>query len=575
MAPRMRGTSGSLFLGLDFGTESARAVLVDRRGRTLGQAVSAYAHGQILPGSVAAGELFDRPLPAGFALQHPGDWVESACAAVQGALAAADLGSAEPAASRVGGIGVDFTSCTMLPCRADGTPLCLAEIGGSLSPLARHPHAWPKLWKHHGAVAQTERLNELARSRNEPWLGRYGGAVGLEWFFPKLLEVVERSPAITDAGEVWLEAGDWLVWRLVGGDAAGLPRSTCHAGYKACWSAEGGYPSEAFLEALHPALAQVSRRCLPGRFVAPGRPAGTLCESMARLLGVPAGIPVSAAIIDAHAGVPGAGVAEPGTLVMVMGTSGCHMLLAERGPQIPGVAGIVRDGILPGFHGYETGQAAVGDAFEWARRLAGGCTFEDLGRAAADVPPGCDGLLCVDWFNGCRTPLMDGRLAGGFIGMTLSHGPACVYRSVLEASAMGLRWIVETLRGTETPAGQRVEGVPVERFVATGGLARRSRLFLEIVASVLGAPIDIHGAEHGSAQGAAILGALAAGSAHGGFDDAKDAAREMAGLGSAVPAPSRVEPRADWIGPYRDAYRAYRQTAAAWGASGWARRAHA
>jgi L-ribulokinase len=566
-----------LFLGLDFGTESVRAVLVDRAGRTAGSAVAAYEHGQIVPGSQSAG-LVDGLLP-GMALQHPGDWVISAVAATRGALEG--TGAAQES---VAGIGVDFTSCTMLPCARDGRPLCLSPDGQAAS---RDPHAWPKLWKHHGAIEQTARINEVARERREAWLGRYGGAVGLEWFFPKMLEVIERSPAVAEEAEVWLEGGDWLVWMLVGApwiqeagqgawnvnpeglgtgstghrpvprpsiEAADLPRSTCQAGYKALWSAEGGFPSQAYLAAVHPELARAAAEKMPGRFVAPGKRAGELCAGMAARMGLRQGVPVSAAIIDAHAGVPGAGVGEAGTLVMVMGTSGCHMLLGHGERLVPGVPGVVRDGILPGFAGYETGQAAMGDGFDLVRRLTGAGDFVAL-EAAAERPrvgAGADGVLCLDWFNGCRTPLMDGSLSGGFAGLKLHHGPEHLYRAALEASACGLRWIVETLREG---------GVPVERFVATGGLARRNRLFMKIVASVLGAPVLIHGAEHGPALGAAILGALAAGAGEGGFDDVQQAVETMAGAKSAVPAAERVEPVREWARIYDRLYKRYRRWA--------------
>ena len=211
------------------------------------------------------------------------------------------LAHAGAKADNIVGIGVDFTSCTMMPALADGTPLCLVDKWKG------EKFAWPKLWKHHGAIAQTDRINQLARERKEPWLARYGGIIGLEWFFPKMLETLECAPAVYDATQVWLEAGDWFVWRLVGGDAAQLPRSTCQAGYKGMWSREEGFPSKAFLKALHPKLENVVAEKMPGRFLAPGEKAGGLSTEMATRFGLKAGTPVSAAIIDAHAGVPGAG----------------------------------------------------------------------------------------------------------------------------------------------------------------------------------------------------------------------------------------------------------------------------
>jgi L-ribulokinase len=498
------GASSSVALGLDFGTESVRALLVDLEGNEQASSVIEYAHGQITERLPTTGEI----LPPDFALQHPLDWTDAASAAVRAALS---MGEIDP--STVLSIGVDFTSCTMLPTLADGTPLCVVPR------WAAEKFAWPKLWKHHGAKTQTDRFNAVSRERKESWLDRYGGTIGLEWFFPKILETLEHAPAVYDATAVWLEAGDWLVWQLVGGDSAQLPRSTCQAGYKALWHSRDGFPSTEYFRAVHPRLANVVAEKMPGRFLAPGQQAGRLTSAMAQRFGLPAGIPVSAAIIDAHAGVPGAGAAEPGTLVMVLGTSSCHMLNSIVERAVPGIAGIVEGGILPGFFGYETGQAAVGDAFDWFRRLVNEPNFDRLTRAAQDLPPGADGVLCVDWFNGCRTPLMDGSLTGAFAGLTLNHTTAHLYRALMEGSAFGLKWIVEMLRNC---------GVPVERFVATGGLPHHNPLLVQIYADVLGEPIGVHPSKHGPALGAAILGVLSVGSEGGGFANSSQAIAAMA-----------------------------------------------
>jgi L-ribulokinase len=492
--------SNRVALGLDFGTESVRAVLVDTRGNELGTAVSNYSHGQIthtLPGS-------DVPLPPLYALQDPQDWLDSAAKAVRAVVRRSGV---DP--SWLVGIGVDFTSCTMLPCLATGLPLCQLPQWQSV------PLAWPKLWKHHAAQPQTDRINALARQRQEAFLDTYGGIIGLEWFFPKVLETLENAPKVYAATEVWLEAGDWFVWQLVGGAADELPRSTCQAGYKGMWHAERGYPSREFLGGLHPKLADVVEQKMPGRLLAPGQSAGGLQAAVAKRWGVPSGIPVSAAIIDAHAGVPGAGAADPGTLVMVMGTSSCHMLNASQERSVPGVAGIVKDGILPGYYGYETGQAAVGDAFSWLGRLTGQTDLGRLSEAAAQVPAGAEGVVCLDWLHGCRTPLMDGSLRGAFTGLALHHGPPHLYRSLLEASACGVRWIVDLLQEHQ---------VPVERVIATGGLPHRHPLVVQVYADVLGMPVMVHPSQQGPALGAALLGALAGGA----FQTPQAAIRAMA-----------------------------------------------
>ena len=496
-------------VGLDFGTESVRAVVVDvRSGRMAGRASERYPHGVIddtLPTTGAK-------LPPDYALQHPLDWVESVASACSAAVR--ESGAAP---DEVVGVGVDFTSCTVLPAAADGTPLCLTEAFKSVA------LAWPKLWKHHGAKDATDRINAVARERGEPWLARYGGIVGLEWFFPKVLETLAEAPRVYAAAEVWIEAGDWLVWQLTDGpfprcSPANVRRSTCQAGYKAMWNAKDGYPSADYFAAVRPEMADVVAAKMPGTLVAPGRKAGVLNPAMAARLGLRAGVPVSAAIIDAHAGVPGAGVASPSTMVLVMGTSACHMMNSRIEQPVPGVAGVVEDGILPGYFGYETGQASVGDAFAWLVETFG-LSHDEMNTRAALLPPGSGGVLALDWLNGCRTPLMDGRLAGAFVGLTLGTRPEQLYRALMEATAFGLRWIVDTLREA---------GVPVRRFVASGGLPDRSPLLMQIYADVLNERIKIAESDQSVALGAAILGCLAAGEGATGHASISQAIHAMA-----------------------------------------------
>jgi L-ribulokinase len=495
-------------IGLDFGTESVRVLVVDiADGRIAGQAVHPFEHGvidQTLPGSSSK-------LPADYALQHPHDWLASAAVACTKGVRAGNIDVAD-----VVGIGVDFTSCTMLPALLNGTPLCLLESFKGI------PLAWPKLWKHHGAKRETDRINEVARGRNEPWLARYGGVIGLEWFFPKVLETLANEPAVYDAAEVWIEAGDWLVWQLTGGpypkcDAGKLVRSTCQAGYKAMWNRQTGYPSPDYFAAVHPKLKDVVAQKMPGELRSPGSSAGTLSRDAARLLNLREGIPVSAAIIDAHAGVPGAGVASPSTMVMVMGTSSCHMMNSRVEQLVPGIAGVVEEGILPEYFGYETGQASVGDALAWVAKSVN-LSHEELNSRAAALPPGSDGVLAIDWLNGCRTPLMDGRLSGAFVGLTLSTKPEQLYRAMIEATAFGVRWICDTLKGG---------GVPVRRFCASGGLPTKSPLLMQIYADVLGEKIHLPETDQSVALGAAILGCIAAGTTVTGYASISQAVQAM------------------------------------------------
>jgi L-ribulokinase len=496
-------------LGLDFGTESVRVLVVDiASGHIAGQSSHNYPHGVIdetLPTNGAK-------LPPDYALQHPWDWLESLAAACKAAMKHARVDAKD-----VVGIGVDFTSCTMLPCKSDGTPLCV------LHEFKVVPLAWPKLWKHHGAKAETARINEVARERKEKWLARYGGTIGLEWFFPKTLETLVHAPHVYAAADVFVEAGDWLVWQLVDGpfpkcDPRRLIRSTCQAGYKAMWNARTGYPSREYFKAVNGKFADVVAEKLRGTLSSPGRKAGGLTADSAELLGLREGIPVSTAIIDAHSGVPGAGVASPSTMVMVLGTSSCHMLNSRIEQLAPGIAGVVEDGILPGYFGYETGQASVGDAFAWLVETFQ-LSHETLAREAAQLQPGSGGVLAIDWFNGCRTPLMDGDLSGAFVGLTLSTRPAQLYRALIEATAFGVRWIVETLRDS---------GVPVRRFVASGGLPGKNPLLMQIYADVLGEKITLAESDQSVALGAAILGCIAAGSDVTGYAQISQAIHAMA-----------------------------------------------
>lgn len=523
-------------LGLDFGTLSARAVIAATdNGAIAGMCSIDYPHG-VIEQKMPSGAQLDPNV----ALQHPDDWLTCAAQAVRGALKESGI---KP--EQILGIGVDFTSCTMLPVLRDGTPLFLT------GQWARNLHAWPKLWKHHGAEEESRLLTELAAERNESWLWRYGGRIGCEWLFPKMLEVLRKAPDVFDAAELWVEAGDWFVWQLVSGpyplcDSGKLIASTCQAGYKGLWSPKDGHPSREYLSAVHPRFADVLNGRLPSRFGAPGQRAGLLTPAAADKLGLIAGIPVAVATIDAHAGVPGSGVCEPDTLVMVMGTSSCHMLMSAEGKPAPGVAGIVQNGILPGYWGYETGQACVGDGFAWLTQLLGR-SHAELTDLSEKLPPGSGGVLALDWFNGCRTPLMDASLTGAFAGLTLATKPQHMYRAALEASAMGVRWIVDTLRQS---------GVPVKKFVASGGLPARSPLLMQIYADVLGAPIQLAESSQSVALGAAILGMLAAQERH---DSAatQEVVRKMARCRSDL----IYMPVAQNVTAYQPLYELYRQLA--------------
>jgi L-ribulokinase len=509
-------------LGLDFGTASVRALVVETgTGRELGSAVADYRHGVIeaaLPGS-------SERLPGDWALQHPGDWVEAIAKAVPEALAAAGV-----ARDSVVGIGVDFTSCTVLPVDAAGRPLCL------LPQWAARPHAWVKLWKHHAAQPQADRINAMASARREAFLADYGGKTSSEWLVAKALQILEEDPAVYAAASSIVEGGDWIVGELSGARV----RNACGAGYKGFWSRERGFPSPEFFEALDPRFRDMPDK-LGGEIVPPGRAVGGLTPAMAERLGLTPGTAGAAAIIDAHSAVPAATVVEAGRMVMVIGTSTCHMLLDQRHAAVEGIGGVVRDGIIEGFSGYEAGQPAVGDLFGWFAKLAGGGDFAALERDAAACPPGARGLLALDWWNGNRSVLVDASLSGLVVGMTLATTAAEIYRALIEATGFSTRRILDAFEA---------ERIPVRELIAVGGLAERSPLLVQVYADIARRPIALAATANASALGAAMLGAVAAGVARGGHASFVDAARAMAHLKE-----KRVEPDPAAAAAYDALYR--------------------
>ncbi|MFF4378506.1 ribulokinase [Kitasatospora sp. NPDC001547] len=493
-------------VGVDFGTLSGRAVVVRvRDGEELGTAVHDYPHAVIereLPGS-------GRSLPPDWALQHPADWREVLRTAVPAALAAAGV---DPA--HVIGIATDFTACTVLPVLADGTPL--AET----SAWASRPHAWPKLWKHHAAQGQADRINALAHARGEKWISRYGGRISAEWQYAKALQVLEEDPAVYAATARWIEAADWIVWQLTGAES----RNTCTAGYKGIHQ-DGSYPGEDYLAALHPDFADFARTRLEHPLSPLGSRVGPLTARAAEWTGLPEGIAVAAGNVDAHVAAPAARAVENGRLLAIMGTSTCHVVNGATLADVPGMCGVVQDGIVAGSYGYEAGQSAVGDIFAWWLRQGlpadylaeAEQTGEDphqlLTRKAAAQPVGAHGLVALDWMNGNRSTLVDHHLSGVIAGLTLATRPEEVYRALLEATAYGTRVIVEALEQG---------GVPVTEFIVTGGL-KKNALLMQIYADVLRRPVSVAESEQGPALGSAIHAAVAAGA----YPDVRTASEAM------------------------------------------------
>jgi L-ribulokinase len=505
-------TNKKYAIGIDYGTESGRALLVDiENGEELALHVTPYPHGvidEVLPNT-------ETRLEHDWALQHPGDYLQVLFNSVPEILRISGVNPAD-----VIGIGIDFTACTILPIDAAGVPLCFDEA------YQREPHSWVKLWKHHAAQEEADLINEIAGIRGETFLQRYGGKISSEWMLPKIWQILREAPHIYEAADRFLEAGDWLVLKLTGH----LMRNSCAAGYKSLWHKSAGYPDKSFFGALDSRLENVIETKLRGVIAPLGTKAGGLNEEMAQRMGLLPGTAVAVAIVDAHAAVPGAGVADEGKLVMAMGTSTCHLLLSAEEKHVEGVGGVVEDGIIPGLFAYEAGQAAVGDIFAWyiengvpayvqlEAEKAGMNVHNWLEQRAAAYQPGESGLLALDWWNGNRSVLVNSNLSGMMIGFTLLTKPEEIYRALLESTAFGTRQIMDAFEA---------KGVEVRELYACGGLPQKNQLLMQIYADVTNREIKIAASTQTPALGAAMFGAVAAGSNSGGYDSIKEAVQRM------------------------------------------------
>ena len=520
-------------IGVDFGTLSGRAVVVSvEDGAEVGSAVHDYAHAVIERELPASGER----LPPQWALQDPEDYIDVLREAVPAAVAAAGI---EP--DQVIGIATDFTASTPLPVLADGTPLC------RLDDLRERPHAYPKLWKHHAAGGQAERINAVARERGEPWLARYGGLISSEWEFAKGLQILEEDPEVYERMDRFVEAADWIVWQLCGRET----RNTCTAGYKGIFQ-DGGYPSEDYLRALDERFADFVSEKIGGPLDALGARAGDLTAQAAQWTGLPEGIAVAVGNVDAHVTAPAARAIEAGQMLAVMGTSTCHIMNGEQLAEVPGMCGVVRGGVTPGVWGYEAGQSGVGDIFGWfadnavppryhdEARAQGIDLHEHLSRLAGEQEVGAHGLLALDWNNGNRSVLVDHELSGLLVGATLATRPEEVYRALIEATAFGTRRIVEAFRDS---------GVPVSDLVVAGGLVKNEML-MQIYADVLDLPISTVRSTQGPALGSAAHAAVAAGC----FADIHAAAAVIGAIDE-----GRFTPNAADVAAYDALYAEYRE----------------
>lgn len=518
---------GSYSIGIDFGTEEARAMLVDMNGNCVKDAAFRYPHG-VMSEQLPDGTLL-RP---GFALQHPQDYID----AIHTMLNRLSQGSPEKM-KQVIGIGVDFTQCTMMPVDKMGQPLCFQEKYKS------DPYAYAKLWKHHGAQKQAEYMTEVAKDREESFLEYYGNQIYAEGMFPKILETYENQITVYKDADQFIELADWIPFYLTGSQK----RSQSIAGCAALWTPENGYPDQKYFEAVASGFEDVAEK-LTLDLVPVGTAVGYLKETFVKEFGFSSSIPVAAGLGDCQAAFVGCGLAEEHILLSVMGTSSCDMLIDKKGVGIPGLYGVSSGSMIPAFYGYEAGQATMGDLFAWfsknwipekykkeaeQQKIS---IFDYLNELAKKYEPGQTGLLALDWWNGNRSVLLDTDLSGLILGLDMNTRCEEVYRTLIEALAFGKRRIVEQFQQY---------GISVDKLYATGGVANKNPFLMQLFSDVIGIPVYISAAENGSCLGSAIYGAAAAGTAAGGYDSLGEAAAKMGGEVNKIYRPQEA---------YREAY---------------------
>ena len=499
-------------LGIDFGTLSGRAVLVDiANGNEIATDVLEYRHA-VMDEILCDGKT---KLPLQTALQNPADYIEVLKTVVPNVIKNSGVNPED-----IIGVGVDFTASTVMPIDKAGEPLCFDEK------FASNPHAYVKLWKHHSAQYEADKFTKIAQESGEDFLKYYGGKMSSEWLFPKVMQILDEDEEVYNAADRFIEAGDWIVLKLTGEEK----RSLCQAGYKAAWNKKTGYPSKEFLKKLNPGLENVVEEKLNNNVYRTTECAGYITKEAANLTGLKEGTAVAVANIDAHVALPAAGVTKPGKLLMIMGTSTCHIMVSETESFIEGVSGVVEDGIIPGYYAYEAGQACVGDHFEWFVKNAVPYSYyieaekENkniytlLEEKAKKLKPGESGLVALDWFNGNRM-LSDADLSGVILGYSLRTKPEEIYRALIEATAFGTKLIIDTFEEG---------GVQIDELIAAGGLPQKNDMLMQIYADVTNRPIKISKSKQSCAVGAAIFGAVAAGKEKGGYDSIDEASENIA-----------------------------------------------
>lgn len=492
-------------------------------GAEVASSVCNYPHG-VMDDHLTTPDGEEIKLPADWALESPEDYLDVLASVIRNVMKDGEVSPAQ-----VVGLGIDFTICTMLPVYADRTPLCFDPQFSS------NPYAYVKMWKDHSSSPYAKRLTEIARERGKEWLSLYGGEIQSEWMLPKLWQILEEAPEVYNSADYFIEAGDWVTWMLTGKQT----RSSAVAGFKSIF-VDGKYPDKDFLASLDSRLANVAEEKLgygKVEMLPVGSCAGYITESASKLTGLEVGCAVTINHADAHAAVLGTKATKAGNLLMALGTSTCTMLLSENIHYVPGICGIVKDGFIPGMYGYEAGQCCVGDHFAW---FADNFTSAEYKKEAdekgisplklliqkmADLSVGESGLLALDWWNGNRSILVDSDLSGLFVGMKLTTKPEEMLRALIEATAFGCRTVIENYVNY---------GVPVTEIIATGGIAAKDPVTMQIYADVLGREIRIAGSSHGSSVGSAICAAYAAGV----YDSLTEAAEVMGSLSDIVYRPN-------------------------------------
>jgi len=526
-------------IGLDFGTNSVRTLIVDvRNGEEIATSVWNYEQGE-------DGVIVESRDPH-LARQHPIDYVKGIEACVKQSIEEASSNK-NFSPDDIIGIGVDTTGSTPLPVDENGKPLALNKKFND------EPAAMAWLWKDHTAFAEAEEITTKASQIRPEYLTKCGGRYSSEWFWSKILHCLRTAPEVYEATYTWVEIADWIPALLTGNTQPSiLRRGICAAGHKAMFNPSwGGYPDEEFLTSLDEKLAK-TRKNLPDKVFTVADVAGKLTPDWAQKLGVSEGIPVAVGAFDAHLGGIGSGI-KSNTLVKIIGTSTCDMMvspLEQDLPDIPGLCGIVPESILPGSYGLEAGQSAVGDIFNWfVNRINPGedtqISHEELAEKAAQLKTGESALLGLDWHNGNRTILVDQRLTGTLIGMSLHTTPAEIYRALIESTAFGARVIMERFEEY---------GLHVKRVITCGGIPQKNPLMMQIYADIMGKVIEVSRSSQTCALGAAIAGAVVAGKQNGGYDSFGDAVEMMTGVQD-----KNYIPVSENVNIYNQLYKMYKQ----------------